>query len=136
MVRVSILCASLLASLASANAGAATIDVELNKLETSQKACRAYLVLRNHTGAAFSSLKLDLVMFDREGIVAKRLAVEAGPLPVSKTSLKVFDMSDMTCESVGRVLLNDVLNCIDDDGPRETCLELLRPTARTAEFIK
>src|SRR3546814_3969131 len=76
-------------------AGGETVSIELNKLEPQESACRAYLVVKNTGEQAFDSLKLDLVMFDRGGVVAKRLAVQAGPLPVGKTSLKVFDVEEI-----------------------------------------
>lgn len=113
------------------------IDVELNKLEASGAACRAYLVLQNRAGSGFHSLKLDLVMFDTEGVVAKRLAVEAAPLANGKTSLKVFDIAGQTCDGIGRILLNDVLACQDADGPRQDCLAMTRTAARgPVPFIK
>jgi len=113
------------------------VSVELNKLEPNGAACRAYLVLENGTASAFETLKLDLVMFDTDGVVAKRLAVETAPLPAAKTSLKVFDMDGLPCERVGRVLLNDVMACADASGARDDCLGLVAPAARgPLEFIK
>lgn len=106
------------------------VAIELNKLEPNGAACRAYLVLKNGTESVFGSLKLDLVVFDSDGVVAKRLAVETAPLPAGKTSLKVFDIADQPCGGIGRVLLNDVLACRDVAGPREDCLDLVVPSAR------
>lgn len=87
------------------------INIQLNKLAQTGNACRAYLVSQNQTETAFDSLKLDLVMFDKKGIVAKRLAVQIGPMPAGKTSLKVFDISGLKCANIGQLLLNDVLEC-------------------------
>ena len=113
------------------------VRVELNKLEQNGDACRAYLVLNNGTDLAFESLKLDLVMFDTDGVVAKRLAVETAPLPAAKTSLKVFDMKDLPCAGVGRVLLNAVMSCAETAGARDDCLALIATAARgTVDFIK
>lgn len=113
---------------ASANA----VTVELNKLEPSDGACRAYLLVENGTGEAFETLTLDIVMFDQEGIVARRLAVETAPMPAGKTSLKVFDVTDLGCEAIGSVLLNRVLACADASGERDDCLDLISVSARTA----
>lgn len=121
---------SLVPALAGAQDGAPDVTVELNKLEPRGEACRAYLVLENKTDSAFEALKLDLVMFDPGGVVAKRLAVEAAPLPAGKTSLKVFDLTDLPCGQVGRILLNDVLVCADESGQRDDCLAKVRPSAR------
>ncbi len=106
------------------------IDVELNKLEDVDSACRAYLVTQNLTDDHFDTLQLDVVMFDNDGVVAKRLAVEIGPMPAGKTSLKVFDINGLTCEQIGQLLLNDVIQCRDMDGTRDDCLSLLTVTSR------
>ncbi len=118
-------------------AESSSVSIELNKLETHESACRAYLVLENGTNDAFHALKLDLVMFDVEGIVAKRLAVEVAPLPAGKTSLKVFEIDDMACEGIGRVLLNSDLACADAAGSRDDCLDLISTSARgQVAFVK
>lgn len=115
----------------------AHVSVELNKLEPHDGACRAYLVIENKTESRFDALKLDLVMFATDGVVNKRLAVEIAPLPAGKTSLKVFDMDELACEEVGRVLLNDVLVCDDGTGARTDCVDLIAQSSRTTvAFIK
>ena len=114
-----------------------SVLVELNKLEPNEGDCRAYLVMKNESASAFESLKLDVVVFDTDGIVAKRLAVEAAPLPRDKTSLKVFDIGGLPCDRVGRVLLNEVMTCADDAQERGDCLELMTTSSRAAiDFIK
>lgn len=106
------------------------INVELNKLKQVDNACRAYLVTQNLTDTDFKSLQLDVVMFDDKGIVAKRLAVEIGPMPAHKTRLKVFDIAGLPCENIGQLLLNDVIQCKDSHGKRNDCLALIRVTSR------
>lgn len=106
------------------------LAVELNKLESGDNACRAYLVLDNRTGIDFSTLKLDLVMFDPDGIVADRLAVETAPLPARKTMLRVFDIDDLPCGQLSRLLLNDVVSCHDSAGALDDCLAMISVDAR------
>lgn len=107
------------------------VSLELNKLEPRDGACRAYLVIGNNTDIAFESLKLDLVMFDTDDIVAERLAVETAPLPAGKTSLKVFDIQGLACANMGRLLLNDVMQCSDSNGKkRRDCLPRITTSAR------
>ena len=113
------------------------VSLELNKLEQQEAGCRAYMVLQNGTQSNFEQLRLDIAIFDADGIVAKRLAVEAAPLPVNKTSLKLFTMTGLTCDNVGRMLLNNVLSCADQNGEREDCVGILNVSTRTAApFIK
>jgi len=95
---------------------AQSIRVELNKLEAEGGSCRAYMVTENSGDQSFQSLKLDLVMFDGDGIISKRLAVDLGPLPAGKTRVKVFGIDGVGCQRIGRVLLNEVLTCDGTDG--------------------
>jgi len=123
---------TLAAALLPAPAGADEGDVtlELNKFESIDTACRAYILLTNKTKASFASLKLDLVMFDKDGIVARRVAVEAAPIAAGKTSLKVFDIQGLKCDGIGRVLLNTVMSCADGGGPRKDCIGLIATSSR------
>ena len=113
------------------------LNVELNKLEANEGSCRAYLLLQNGAGADFQTLKLDIVMFDGDGVVSKRLAVEAAPLPSGKTSLKVFNIAGLPCTGISRVLLNAVLACADTNGTRSDCMDIVETAARgTVPLIK
>lgn len=118
-------------------ASSAEFILELNKLEEAEGACRAYLVFKNKTDASYTTLKLDLVMFGADGVISKRLAVEGAPLPPRKTSVKLFEIRDVTCDSIARILLNDVISCRDDDGEHSNCVQ--RITTRSLggiEFFK
>lgn len=120
---------------AALSAGAATggegLTIELNKLEEADGACRAYLLFENKTASAFQSLKLDLVMFGLDGVITKRLAIEGGPLPQGKTSVKLFEISGLKCETIGRILLNDVINCQDSAGDQmDGCIEIVSTSSK------
>jgi hypothetical protein len=120
-----------------AEPAAESLAIELNKLEPNGQACRAYLVLKNAGDRQFDSLKLDLVMFDRDGIVAKRLAVQAAPLPAGKTSLKVFDIEERDCAEIGSILLNDIMACEPLPEGEGGCLALVAASSRGGvPFIK
>ncbi len=114
-----------------------SLAIELNKLEPNGQSCRAYLVLKNDSARRFDSLKLDLVMFDHDGVVTKRLAVQAAPLSLGKTSLKVFDIDGRDCAAIGSILLNDILTCEVAPQAEGNCLDLVAASARGAvPFIK
>lgn len=109
------------------------VTIELNKLETNGNGCHPYLVFENRTEIDFGSLKLDLVMFDGDGIIARRVAVEGAPLPPGKMAVKVFDLPDLACERIGRVLLNGLTQCADPAGERRGCLALIDTASRAAD---
>lgn len=113
---------------------ASGVSVELNRLEPKDNSCQISIVVANAADKALDSLKLDLVFFDKQSVISKRLAVEAGPVRASKTSVKLFNAADAKCEDIGRVLLNDVTAC----GGAEDCLALVSTSSRVkdVEFSK
>ncbi len=129
--RLSLLCGAGLMTIGATAFGADSVRVELNKLEPSDGACRAYLLFENQSQHSFSGLTLDLVMFDTVGIIAKRVAVNAASLPADKTSVKLFDIEGLACEDIGRILVNDVFDCQADSGEVADCVSLIRPASRS-----
>lgn len=111
---------------------AAPIRLELNRLEARAEGCRVWLLLGNPGAEAVDPLRLDLVLFDRGGVVARRLAVEAGPLAAAKTTVRIFDVPGQPCDAIGGVLMNDVLACGPTPEGRAACLARLTLSSRPA----
>lgn len=116
--------------LASGLAVAAPINIELNRLDPAGANCRATIVVQNTEQKPVESLKIDLVMFDTGGLVAKRLLVDVGALARSKTIVKSFELAELGCEKIGRVLLNDVPAC--GTAGADACLDAVATTSRAA----
>ena len=113
--------------------------IELNRLEPVQgETCRVYLLAENASQDAYRSLRLDLFAFDLDGVIAKRVALEVGPLAPRKTGVKLFDFAGLPCERVSRVLLNDVIACEGAEGIRADCLALVGIGSKVARvgFVK
>jgi hypothetical protein len=106
--------------------------LELNRLEPREaNACRIWLVLGSKGQTRIDPLRLDLVLFGRDGVVSRRLAVDVGPLPPSRTIVRIFDIAGSACEQVGRVLLNDILVCGSADAAgRADCIDNVVLTSR------
>lgn len=120
-----------------AAAAPSTVEIELNKLEPVDGACRAYMVFRNQSDSTFASYRLDLVMFGKDGVLAKRIVVEAAPLAASKTSLKQFDIQGLACPDLGQVLLNDVTACRDQVGEKPDCAAAVKLQSKgDVQFVK
>ena len=93
---------------AALGAKAAALTIELNKLEPQKESCRAYVVVTNNSSTVYQALKLDLVLFQPDGVIGRRFALDLGPLKAQKRSVKLFDL-DTPCDQVGSLLINDVL---------------------------
>jgi hypothetical protein len=116
------------ASATTAHAGA--LAIELNKLEPQKDSCRAYVVVTNNSSTAYQSLKLDLVLFQPDGVIGRRFALDLGPLRAQKRSVKLFDI-DTPCDQVGSLLINDVLECNGETGSIPNCLADMTATSLT-----
>lgn len=118
--------------------------LELNKLEALPQAgpaaaggCRAYLVAQNPDPEPLEQLRLDLVLFGTDGVIARRVALELGPLAPGKTAVRLFDLQGLPCEGIGRMLVNDVVACRTGgaaaaDQDRAGCLGRLEVSSRAA----
>jgi hypothetical protein len=107
------------------------ISLELNKLEASDKGCRAYVVVTNPTGTSYDAYKLDLVMFQPDGIIGRRFAVDLAPLRPSKRTVKLFELDDTQCDGIGSFLVNDVMECHASSGPVKDCLASMKVNSLT-----
>lgn len=96
---------------ASARAEPPKIALELNKLEQTEKGCRVYMVTTNGTETAYPTYQLDLVLFQPDGVIAKRIGMDIGPIKAAKRSLKLFDLDGLPCDRIGSLLVNEVLEC-------------------------
>lgn len=116
---------------AAPSAGGEAVGLELNKLEPVSNGCRAYLVVNNKSGRAYTALKLDLVMFQTDGVIGRRFALDLAPVKSGKTSVKLFDLDGVKCDDVGSLLINDIMDCKAGAGEEAGCLERLTVASRT-----
>jgi hypothetical protein len=103
-------------------AGPPALSVELNKLEPQGSGCRAYLVVQNDDATAYQSYKLDIVLFQQDGVIGRRFAMDLAPLKPQKRTVKLFDLDNIACDKIGSFLINDVVECKADAGPLDNCL--------------
>ena len=102
-----------------------------NKLETAEKGCRAYVVVSNPSSTTYDAYKLDLVMFQTDGIIGRRFALDLAPLRPSKRTVKLFELDNTSCDTIGSFLVNDVLECKAQSGPVNDCLSRLKVSSLT-----
>ncbi|MBX4888164.1 hypothetical protein J2J97_16485 [Rhizobium bangladeshense] len=95
-------------------APAASLDVELNALATSQKGCMMTFVALNTLPAAINKVSFELAFFNDKNAVDRITVLDFRDLPQGKKRVRQFDMPNVKCESVTRILINDTPVC---DGP-------------------
>jgi len=98
------------------------IRIELNAAESVKDRCRLSFVIENKSETVIESLKLDLAVFGRDGIISRRLIAELGPIRRAKTIVKAFEVEG-DCGQIGSLLVNDVTACAPGDAG--ACLDRL-----------
>ena len=107
------------------------ITLELNKIEKSDKGCRAYVVVTNPTPTSYEAFKLELVMFQTDGVVGRRFALDLAPVRPDKRMVKLFDLDGAQCDGISSFLINDVMECRTSSGPATDCLARLKVKSLT-----
>ena len=111
--------------------------VELNKFEAIDNGCRTFFLFRNHTVNTFRGFEMSLAILDDEGIIDRLLTVDASPLPAERTTLKLFEIPETTCEGVGEILLHEISTCESDKAGDIDCFDVVDLRSRTtAPLVK
>lgn len=110
----------------------AKLTVELNKFEPGENGgCRAFFLFRNQTGNSFEGFEMSLAILDKNGIIDRLLTIDAAPLPTSRTTLKLFEVPEITCDAIGEVLLHELTSCKPQNAEEVDCLPFLDLVSRT-----
>lgn len=114
------------------------LTVELNKLEDGETgACRAFFLFRNHADTPFEGFEMSLAILDTDGVIDRLLTIDAAPLPVDRTTLKLFEIPETDCAAVGEVLLHDLPVCRPQNAEAMDCFPILELVSRAdAPLVK
>ena len=115
------------------------VMLELNKLEAVPASaggtadCRAYIVATDPDGGArVDALRLDLVLFGTDGVIARRIALDVGPIQPGRIQVRPFELRDLPCDSIGQILINDTMLCKIGGSDYPDCMDRLRTSSRVA----
>jgi hypothetical protein len=70
-------------------------------------------------------------MFQPDGIIGRRFAVDLAPLRPSKRTVKLFELDGTQCDGIGSFLVNDVMECRSQAGPVSDCLASMKVNSLT-----
>ena len=132
--RLSALCAGVLGlPLAAAPVMAqdtTNFGLELNNARAAGEGCRLTYVANNNTGTDLETTSYEVAVFDQESVVSRLLILEFGELQDGKTKVVQFDLADMGCEEISRLLVNSVSECTAEGGAEADCLDGLVTSSR------
>nr|WP_231582130.1 hypothetical protein [Puniceibacterium sp. IMCC21224] len=114
------------------------LTVELNKLEPGEgDACRAFFLFRNDLGRSLAAFEMSLAILDGQGVIDQLLTVDAAPLPLERTTLKLFEFPGIACDGISEILLHDIATCRPQNGDELDCFAVLSLQSKaTAPLVK
>jgi len=86
---------------------------------------RAFFLFRNETGRSFEGFELSLALLDTSGVIDQLLTVDAAPLPVARTTLKLFEFPDIACADISELLLHEVGACRPQNADEMDCFAFM-----------
>jgi hypothetical protein len=101
--------------------------LELNAAETANNRCLLTFLIENKTSKAIDSLKLELGLFNPEGVIQRRMIIEMGPVRGMRTIVRTFP-AEGECDQTGAILVNDVVAC--SVGEPAECIDRLALSSR------
>lgn len=107
--------------------------VELNKFEEAETdGCRAYFLFRNQSGKAFEGFEMSLAVLDSQGVIDRLLTIDAAPLPVARTTLKLFEIPEIGCADISEILLHAIDQCKPQNEDAIDCFAIVDLASRTS----
>jgi len=108
------------------------LAVELNKFEDVEAGCRSFFLFRNQTEMALEAFEMSLAILSADGVIDRLLTIDAAPLPAGRTTLKLFEIPETSCDAIGEVLLHDIAACRPQNAEEVDCFAFLDLASRTA----
>ena len=114
------------------------LTVELNKFEEAEGGgCQAYFLFRNETGKSFEGFEMSLAILDSSGVIDRLLSIDAAPLPIARTTLKLFAIPEIGCGEISEIVLHDMAACKPQNEDSTDCFAFLDLQSKTnAALVK
>ena len=114
----------------------ANLAVELNKFETNENGgCRAFFLFRNQSDITLEGFEMSLAILDKAGVIDRLLSIDAAPISAARTTLKLFEISDIPCANISEILLHELTSCRPQNGEEMDCFPLLTLSSRASAAL-
>ncbi len=134
-VLAAIVCALPIAAQAQSESDATPgLMVELNAVQDVEGACRLTFLVENETETSIDAASYQVVIFDAAGVFERLTLFGFRELPAGRPRVRQFDVRNITCENLGRVLINGVSSCVVGGSESNICDQT--PTLRSRTEVE
>jgi len=74
---------------------------------------------------------MSLAILDTGGIIDRLLTIDAAPLPDRRTTLKLFEIPEISCDAISEILLHELASCKPQNASETDCFPFLELVSRT-----
>ncbi len=108
------------------------VRVELNTAETTDTACRLSFLVENTHANDIAQVVYETVLFDADGTVNQLTLFDFGTLPANRPRVRQFEVPDLACDGLSRILINGASTCDAGALGADICSTTLKLINRTA----
>lgn len=106
------------------------LALELNALTASETGCRVTFLATNRLGTELIRSAFEIALFGDGGGIERLVSLDFKAMPEGKTRVLQFDIADVGCDKVSRVLINDIVACDGAGLDPKVCFERLTTLSR------
>jgi len=106
------------------------VSIELSAAEARDNGCLLSFLAQNSHETDISSAIYETVLFGPEGGVSLLTLLDFQDLPAGRPRVRQFRFDDITCDQIGRILINGAETCETSDGPSDACMTGLTLNSR------
>ena len=107
-----------------------SLDLELNALQPTDTGCRVTFLATNNLGAPLDRTAIETALFDADGAIDRIVTLDFKGLTEGKTKVLQFELADLPCTGIGRMLINDISACEGAGLVPTACLDNLKTTTK------
>ena len=107
-----------------------SLNLELNALKATETGCRVTFLATNNLGAPLDRAAIETALFDADGAIDRIVTLDFKGLTAGKTKVLQFELADLPCTGIGRMLINDISACEGAGLVPTACLDNLKTTTK------
>lgn len=107
------------------------ISMELNALAPAGAGCRLTFVVANGLSADVAKAVYEVALFNTSGQVERLMTLDFQSLPAGRTRVRQFDLGDLGCDAISRILVNDATECAGEGLAPGACMSDLQTRSAT-----
>lgn len=109
---------------------APSLAVELNALQPAENGCRVTFLATNNLGGQLDRAAVEVAFFTSDGAIDRIVTLDFKALAEGKTKVLQFELKNLSCDGIGRLLINDITACEGTGIAATACLDGLVTTTR------